>query len=191
MLPQLGNGSCTPSPKKLRPDSVRIAPPIRNVADTMTGAIAFGRMCLKIILALLAPSARAASTNSCSRKDRNWPLTILASPGHEVSPITSIMLKILLSTIDTIVISKKKVGNDMTISVNRMRILSIAPPKYPANAPITVPSNTATPAATNPTDKLIRLPHITRLKRSLPMLSVPIQCSWEGACSLLGGSVCL
>ena len=88
---------------------------MRRVADTITGAMALGKMCLKMILALLAPSARAASTNSCSRKDKNWPLTILASPGHDVSPITSMMLKILLSTMDTMVISKKKVGNDMTI----------------------------------------------------------------------------
>ena len=40
--PQLAAGGGTPNPRKLRPDSVRMAPATPNVADTQTGASAFG-----------------------------------------------------------------------------------------------------------------------------------------------------
>ena len=53
---------------------------------------------------------------------------------------------------------------------------SSIPPKYPVNAPIIVP--TPAPIATVPIAirSVILLPYITRLKISLPMLSVPIRC---------------
>src|SRR5690606_30285798 len=44
MLPQLGVGGCTPSPRKLRPPSTRIAPAIPSVAVTSTGGRAPGSM---------------------------------------------------------------------------------------------------------------------------------------------------
>jgi hypothetical protein len=46
-----------------------------SVALTMIVPRAFGRMCRKMIRLLLAPIARAASTNSFSRRDRNSPRT--------------------------------------------------------------------------------------------------------------------
>ncbi|OPY10892.1 MAG: hypothetical protein A4E67_00414 [Syntrophaceae bacterium PtaB.Bin038] len=43
MLPQLGVGGCTPIPRKLRADSVRIAPATPRVAATSTEAMQLGR----------------------------------------------------------------------------------------------------------------------------------------------------
>ena len=47
--PQLGVGGCTPNPKKLNDDSMSMVEAIPNVADTITGAMALGSICLKII----------------------------------------------------------------------------------------------------------------------------------------------
>ncbi len=61
IVPQLG-GVVTPRPRKLKPDSVRIAPPMRSDALTMMGAMVFKRMCLKTMREFVAPMALAAST---------------------------------------------------------------------------------------------------------------------------------
>ena len=42
IFPQLGIGGCTPSPRKLKLDSSKIAPAIPKVALTRTGPIALG-----------------------------------------------------------------------------------------------------------------------------------------------------
>ena len=60
ILPQLGVGGCTPNPRKLKPDSIKIAPAIPRVAFTNTGPTALGIKCLLMILKLEAPSARSA-----------------------------------------------------------------------------------------------------------------------------------
>ena len=60
MFPQLGVGGWTPMPRKLRADSVRIAPATPSVAVTRTDAIAFGRIWRKMIRRSPAPITRAA-----------------------------------------------------------------------------------------------------------------------------------
>src|SRR4051812_42436178 len=62
--PQLAVLGGTPSPRKLRADSSKIAEATPNVAATITGASVFGRTWRKIIRASVAPSARAATTYS-------------------------------------------------------------------------------------------------------------------------------
>ena len=42
ILPQVASGGCTPKPRKLKADSVRIADATPSVAETSTGAIALG-----------------------------------------------------------------------------------------------------------------------------------------------------
>ena len=52
----------------------------------MITPMAFGKMCLKIILPGPAPATLAASTNSLSRKDRNSARTSRDNPVHKNSP---------------------------------------------------------------------------------------------------------
>src|SRR3990167_8330243 len=63
--------------------------------ETRTGAIELGSIWLNIIRISFAPTVLAASTNSRSLTERNSALTSLATPIHEVSPITIIMFQIL------------------------------------------------------------------------------------------------
>ncbi len=87
------------------------------VAETRTGAMALGTMCLKIILQLGTPRAVAAVTKSCSRRDRNSALMNRAAPIQLVSPITAIMFKMLRSSRATTVRIRKKLGKQSMISI--------------------------------------------------------------------------
>ena len=77
--PQLGN-VISPSPKKLIVDSVKIADATPKVADTKTGPIAFGRICLKIIVLSRKPDALAEATKSRFFSLKNSPRTNRAGP---------------------------------------------------------------------------------------------------------------
>src|SRR2546428_1953705 len=61
IAPQLGVGGETPSPRKLIPDSSKIALLAEKAAVTRMGGKAFGRMCLASRYGLRAPAALAAS----------------------------------------------------------------------------------------------------------------------------------
>src|SRR2546427_316232 len=60
-------GSCGPRPRKPRPATSMIAVAIASVPWTITGEIAFGRMCENRITRRRTPTARAARTKSFSR----------------------------------------------------------------------------------------------------------------------------
>ena len=62
--PQVTTSSGTPIPRKERPLSIRIADAIPKAILTNTGARAFGRACLKIVLTEENPSDFEACTNS-------------------------------------------------------------------------------------------------------------------------------
>ena len=62
MDPQVGVGAGGPSPRKLRPDSTRIAEARRRVAITIIGASTFGKMWRNIIFIFFNPIERAART---------------------------------------------------------------------------------------------------------------------------------
>ncbi len=65
--PQLGSLTGTPTPRKLRPASIKITAPNSNEVCTMSGGAIFGRMCLKIMVRTDKPPTRALSTYSSSR----------------------------------------------------------------------------------------------------------------------------
>ena len=92
IAPQEGVGGGTPRPRKLRKASKRMAIGTPMVAWTIIGPSAFGRMCRKMILFALAPPARAASTNSRSRKARVWPRTNRAMVIHWVKAMAKMMM---------------------------------------------------------------------------------------------------
>ena len=66
MLPQLGVGGTTPTPRNDRVASNTIALGTSKVAITMTVAMTFGRISTNMIRSGLDPTARAASTYSFS-----------------------------------------------------------------------------------------------------------------------------
>ena len=80
MLPQVGVGGWTPKPRNDSNDSVRMACVTKSVTVTMIGPRQFGSMWRKMMRAVDAPLARAASTNSFSFNERNKPRTMRATP---------------------------------------------------------------------------------------------------------------
>ncbi|MBA7583679.1 hypothetical protein ES708_25626 [subsurface metagenome] len=123
---------------------------IAKVTLTIQGPIKLGVTCLNIICKLLFPVARAASTNSFSRKDRAIPRAIRAMFRQAVIPIPikiknnppkalSIALNVaakvpgvVTAKVDlnrTIIkIINNKVGKPYIISTKRIITLSIFPP---------------------------------------------------------------
>ena len=65
--PQEMIGASRPMPKKLNVASAPTNPPKAIVATTITGVSELGSTCRRKMCASLAPSARAATTNSASR----------------------------------------------------------------------------------------------------------------------------
>ncbi len=120
MLPQVAWGGGTPNPRKLSPASVSMAVAIPMVAETRTGAMAFGIMWRNIMRQLFTPRARAAVTKSCSLNDRNSARTNRVVPIQLVSPIITIMLYMLAGRSATTVKIRKKLGKQSMISTIRM-----------------------------------------------------------------------
>ena len=69
--PSMACGGCTPTPRKLKPDSATMAPPKPKVTSTIRGPSAFGIRCFSKIFFWLTPIARAASTNSLFAQRKN------------------------------------------------------------------------------------------------------------------------
>ncbi|MNC92248.1 hypothetical protein D3C83_86370 [compost metagenome] len=62
IVPQLGMGGCTPSPRKLSEASAMIAPAIPSVACTVTADSVAGITWRTSVRGVVAPIARAACT---------------------------------------------------------------------------------------------------------------------------------
>src|SRR2546422_8153242 len=82
MLPQLGKGEGTPNPRYDSPASSSMTFPMPSAAETMIGAAALGRTWRKITRVGPAPAARAAATNSRSRRLRTSARTSRRSEEH-------------------------------------------------------------------------------------------------------------
>jgi hypothetical protein len=182
--PQVARGGGTPRPRKERPLSRRIAPATAKVADTSTGASAFGRMCRKMMRPAPAPWARIACTNSRSRSARNSARTRRATPIQLVRPMMIMMLSRLCPMKAMTARIRKSDGNTSITSTSHITAASIFPPKYPAMAPSRIPMASEIPTATNPTEREICAPYIIRDSTSRPRSSVPNQ--WPGC----GGTSC-
>ena len=139
------------------------------VAATITGPKALGRMWRTTRRALPAPSARAASTNSFSRSDRNWARTSLATGIQRKPPMTTTMrTKMPPSDPNTLLkefwkryitsSSSGSRGSDKKRSVSHMRPVPTAPRDMPATAPTMVPTPIATNIAASPTAREMRPP---------------------------------
>ena len=81
-----------------------------------------------------------------------------ALEGHEVRPMTSMTLNMLLPKMETIISTRKNVGIIRKILMTSDVTLSSTPPKYPAKAPSRVPIRPEIRADTMPMVRLVRLP---------------------------------
>ena len=80
--PQLGLGGGTPSPRKLRAASAKIAPPRLALATTIAGAMHCGVTCRSMTRNWDAPMARDASTYGISLTDSTTDRMTLVEPAN-------------------------------------------------------------------------------------------------------------
>ena len=81
-----------PRPRNDSVDSAMMAAATLIVPATMTGPSALGRMWRHTTRAVVAPSARAASTNSFSRSEKNCARTSRATCIQPKQPMTSTII---------------------------------------------------------------------------------------------------
>ena len=104
-----------------------------------------------MIRSRLAPSERAASTNSRSRSEITWPRTTLAIGHQENRTITTIVTPSPGPTSDTREMANSRNGRLSVVSISHERTRSTQPPRKPAASPMTVPTPTAATVDTAPT----------------------------------------
>ena len=146
-----------------------IAVGMYSVASTSTGPIRFGRMSTNMIRHGPAPSDLAASMYSFSFSESVWPRTILEMPAQEKNVITPITIARLGPNTAASASASTMKGNASTVSMNRARIVSTQPPKYPATRPMLTPATVAIAVVKIPTNSETRAPYRIRTSRSRPM----------------------
>ena len=122
-------GSTMPTPTKLRNASVKMTVGMENITCVIIGPMVLGRISLKIMCPLPAPSVRLARTYSCSFIFSISARAILLMPIHSVSSSVTITrpmpLGIKIASTDTITSR----GILLAISTKRCMMLSTRPPK--------------------------------------------------------------
>ena len=143
--------------------------PTSSDAATTIGLSAFGRMCRKMIRRSRTPTARAASTNSRSRIDRNRLRT------SRLTPIQLKSAKIpTISSGEPLPPPRKfattritnRIGRLSMTSTTRIRRLSVKPPTNPEMAPTIVPMSTPRSMLPKPMNSDVRAPLTTSVKTS-------------------------
>ena len=104
------------------------------------------------------PANRAAATKSRSRRERVSARTNRATPIHEVSPMTTIIVLRLGSKNAITARIRKKEGKQSMTSTPRMMISSTMPLKYPASSPKAMPMAMEMLTETKPTQSETRAP---------------------------------
>ena len=157
------------------------------VAATITGPRLLGRMWRTTWRLVLAPSARAASTNSFSRSEKNCARTSRATGIQRKPPITSTIRMKMPTSRPNVCFSgsrNRKISSSSSGSCGRLRNRSVThinaasthPRAMPATAPMTTPTVMAISIAASPTARLMRPPYSMRASRSRPRSSVPNGC---------------
>ncbi|MNT27594.1 hypothetical protein D3C72_1632310 [compost metagenome] len=99
-----------------------------NVADTISGASALGRITRQMMRASPAPITRSAKTYSRRFKRRNSPRASRAVPVQLTTPIATAMVASDGVNSVTSTIAKSKVGSTWKNSVMRISVSSTQPP---------------------------------------------------------------
>ena len=76
--------------------------------------------------------------------------------------------------------ASRMLGNAVSASFRRISTSSTIPPKYPVTAPTMVPAVPPIRMVAAAMTRVVPDPCMTRLKISLPNLSVPNRCAGEG-----------
>ncbi len=161
------------------------------VAATITGPRLLGRMCRTTWREVLAPSARAASTNSFSRRLKNCARTRRATGIQRKPPMTATMRMKMPTSRPKACFSgsrNRKISSSSSGSCGRLRNRSVThisaastqPRAMPATAPMSTPTVMAISIAARPTARLMRPPYSMRASMSRPRSSVPIGCCQLG-----------
>ena len=140
MLPQLGRGGWMPRPRNDSVDSSRIRAPSWAVATTTSGASTFGSTSRKASRSGPAPSARAASTDSCSRTSSTEPRTVRACTAQLRSARTPSRVATLAPSTAMNPIASSSEGNASWMSAARITSASATRPPKPARRPRPTPT---------------------------------------------------
>jgi hypothetical protein len=161
---------------------------IRKVPNTITGGMAFTRICRVMTAKRVSPTDIAASTKSLSFNFFTVPRTIRAKGAHHSSRKTMMRFVKLGPKTPTTARANKLDGNVDAISVHRIISASTIPPVYPAITPRGIPMSIIKTVVINAVARLVRMPKIRRDKIHLPNWSVPNGNCPQGFNNLLGRS---
>ena len=163
----------------------------------MIGARLFGRMWRSRMRGGDTPSARAASTNSCSLTLNTCPRT---SRVRSTQPVTANAKNSSTSPPSNCpnhvwrseackMMKNRKVGKAYMTSTKRISRLSQRPPSQPESRPSVVPIKVTMAVGMKPTTMLTRAPYSSRLSSSRARLSVPSR--YRGSCPAIqnGGAL--
>ena len=89
----------------------------------------FGKMCRRMIQTLERPATTASATKSCSLMASVSPRICRAKRGQSRSAMTRMTFPKLGSDTATNTTAMRIVGSESPMSVNRMRIVSVRPPR--------------------------------------------------------------
>ena len=174
-------GACTPRPIYDKNASPKIKEGTSKVTATMTTPRVLGIRWRKITLYQGVPKAFAARRYSWSFSWSTCPRTSLAIWHQPVRHMAIRRLPTPFPTIRDTSTTRRRYGILARISTIRIMMASVFPPKYAATPPYTTPMSMSMAAPAIPRIMEIRPPIHTRVNRSLPILSVPNQCSDEGS----------
>ena len=118
--PQDAAGGCAPMPKKLSELSDRMAEGTFRVNRTINEGMQLGRICLSMILPLLTPIERAASTYSLSFRLRVWLRTTRATLAQLVRESAINRLTVDWPRVYITTMASSRDGMDSIISARRM-----------------------------------------------------------------------
>jgi len=127
-LPQEAWGVRSPTPKKLRLDSDRMARTTFRGREAHTGATTLGRMVRNRISRSVAPRAREASTYSAFLADRVPLYTSRATEAQPKPPMTRMMFHTEGPSRVTMASTNRMLGKDWKVSQARMIQYSHFPP---------------------------------------------------------------
>ena len=158
MLPRLGVGGGTPTPRKLSAASAKIAVPRLSVAMTATGATHCGAIWRAMMRVGVAPRHRAASTNWVCFTESTTERVIRVASGICVTPTATITVPIPGPSPTDNNMARINVGNEESTSIKRWLSRSYLPATYPLVTPHTTPNDTPSAMDVTLTSRLIRSP---------------------------------
>lgn len=163
----------SPSPRKARVASARIAEEMISVVCARMSGITLGSTCRDMMCQCPPPSALARSMYGRDSTASVCARTRRAVVGQVVTPIASTIVPSDRDSTVASTIASTSVGITRNQSVIRIITVAYQPRKWPAVIPMSAPISTESTAASSPTRSDTREPQISRPSRLRPNWSVP------------------